>query len=298
MNHRTRRLKAWMKLNLNRVKLPGMQGLGLYSVLRFFVHGLREQNLQLGAMAMAFRSFFALIPGIVILFSLVPLIPIPDFDQKMIGLMEQLIPANSADSLVSDMVNGSGPGLFSISLLLLLVSAVGAVKVMIHAFYRNDDFMVKRKFLRLNLAAFGILFLLILIFIFTGAIIVFGDILIAKLITSDGHAGLGVFILRLFHLLVILLSIILSISVAYYFGPGMEKRFDFISPGSVMAGILVLLAGFGFQVFVQYFFNFELYAGLSAIMLIMIWFYWVSFVVLMGFELNRAIKRLKRIQNK
>lgn len=295
LKQRFKRIKAWFKANLNRVKLPGMQGLGLYSVMRFFWQGLREQNLQLGAMAIAFRAFFALIPALMILLSLVKYVPVDNLEAQISQMVTDLMPGSSGDQLIHSLLQGSGPGLFSVSLLLLLVSATGAVKVMIHAFHRNDEFMVKRKFLHLNLTAIGIFSLLLLLFLFTAAAIIYGDLLLARF--SDDGGTWGLVLLRLFHGLIVLLSIILAISVAYYYGPNMDKRFDFISPGSVMAGVLVLVAGLIFRLFVRYFFNFELYAGLSAIMLIMLWFYWVSFVVLMGFELNRAITRLKRMHD-
>jgi uncharacterized BrkB/YihY/UPF0761 family membrane protein len=80
------------------------------------------------------------------------------------------------------------------------------------------------------------------------------------------------------------------VAFLYYLGPNTRKRGRFFSPGAVAGSILILLAVTAFRLFFAQFSNYnKVYGSLGAIMVLMVWFYWISIVLLIGFELNAAI---------
>jgi membrane protein len=69
-----------------------------------------------------------------------------------------------------------------------------------------------------------------------------------------------------------------------------------VSPGSVLATVLMLLFTLGFSWWVSRFSNFnELYGSIGTVLIIMAFIFFNSLVLLVGFELNVSINSLKKI---
>ena len=94
---------------------------------------------------------------------------------------------------------------------------------------------------------------------------------------------------------IILLLIFYTISIIYRHGPPISKKWGVLTPGSVFATSLMLLATFLFSYWVENFSNYnKLYGSISTIFILMTLIFVNALVVLMGFELNVAISNLKR----
>src|SRR3546814_7653322 len=65
-----------------RIILPGFNGLPLYTVSVFFYNELKKEALFTKASSLAFNFLLAIFPFIIFLFTLIPLIPIPDFQAR------------------------------------------------------------------------------------------------------------------------------------------------------------------------------------------------------------------------
>ena len=89
----------------------------------------------------------------------------------------------------------------------------------------------------------------------------------------------------------IIISLFLSaISSIYYFGPARKKRWRFISPGSLLAAFLCILTSVGFGLFVNNFGNYnKVYGSIGTLIVIMLWIYYNSLILIIGFELNASI---------
>src|SRR3546814_13701549 len=70
-----------------RIILPGFNGLPLYTVSVFFYNELKKEALFTKASSLAFNFLLAIFPFIIFLFTLIPLIPIPDFrsEERRVG---------------------------------------------------------------------------------------------------------------------------------------------------------------------------------------------------------------------
>jgi membrane protein len=85
------------------------------------------------------------------------------------------------------------------------------------------------------------------------------------------------------------------IGIIYRHGPPNTKKWPFITPGSLFATSLMLLATFLFSFYVENFSSYnKFYGSISAIFILMTLIFVNALVILMGFELNVAIYSLKR----
>jgi membrane protein len=78
-----------------------------------------------------------------------------------------------------------------------------------------------------------------------------------------------------------------------------SKKFKFISAGSTFATVLSLLLTLGFAYYVNNFANYnKIYGSLGAMIVLMLWMYYNSIALLLGFELNASIRHASRKRKK
>lgn len=290
------RTKALPRI-LNKVHPPGMRGAGLYDVLDFFWISLQNPRFNLAAMAMSYRFFFAVFPTMILIFTLIPFIPIPHLKEELLLFLGTIVPQDSLGFIyhvVNEFFQKPSAGVISLNIALLMYSATSGISVMMQAFAKDHPGFKKRNFFHGTAVAFAIamlLFVLLLMMLFLHV----GSEFFIKSLVENGHVpkdGIWVFIFRCLNYVLLFFSLQIAVSVIYYFGPFMDKRWKFFSPGSITAGLLVLLANVAFQFFFVNFTDYnKVYGSLGAIMLMMVWFYWLSIMLLIGFELNAAIDR-------
>jgi membrane protein len=81
-----------------------------------------------------------------------------------------------------------------------------------------------------------------------------------------------------------------AIATIYYFGPSNRKQFRFFSAGGTLATVLIILVSELYSFYVQQFATYnQLYGSLGTIMILLLWIYLISFVLLLGFELNASV---------
>jgi membrane protein len=85
-----------------------------------------------------------------------------------------------------------------------------------------------------------------------------------------------------------------AISFLYYLAPAKRQRFRFISAGSTLATALVIVTSLGFSWYVSNFANYnKIYGSLGTLIVLLLWFYFSSLVLLIGYELNLSIRHIK-----
>ena len=91
--------------------------------------------------------------------------------------------------------------------------------------------------------------------------------------------------------LIILALLFLAISFMYFLAPSRKDRFRFISAGSTLSTLLIVLTTQGFNFYMDNFSRYNaLYGSIGTLMVILLWIYGNSFVLLIGFELNASIR--------
>ena len=88
-------------------------------------------------------------------------------------------------------------------------------------------------------------------------------------------------------------AILLFFSLVYYLGPNKEQRnWKWVSPGSVVGGLLWLLLSGLFAVYVTYAGNYtKTYGALATGVILLLWLNYSAFALLFGAELNAELDR-------
>ena len=80
-------------------------------------------------------------------------------------------------------------------------------------------------------------------------------------------------------------------AIVYYFAPDAEQDWIWITPGSVLATLLWIVASLGFKFYVANFANYnETYGAIGGVMVLLLWFYVSGIALLVGAELNAEIE--------
>jgi membrane protein len=90
---------------------------------------------------------------------------------------------------------------------------------------------------------------------------------------------------------VLVFLVVLAFALIYYYAPDVEQRFRWISPGSIVAVLLWLLFSLIFSVYVERSGSFNAtYGSLAGIVILMLYIYYSSFIMLVGAQLNQIIE--------
>jgi len=88
------------------------------------------------------------------------------------------------------------------------------------------------------------------------------------------------------------------VSILYYYGTREGKKQAFFSPGSIMTTLLSIGTIYLFGIYIEKFSRYnELYGSIGTLMIIMLFIWINSIILLLGFELNVSIFGLKQGNN-
>ncbi len=97
---------------------------------------------------------------------------------------------------------------------------------------------------------------------------------------------------------VLLLLISLVIAVLYWAAPNVRHAFRWVTPGSVLAVVLWLVATAAFGLYVAWFGSYgETYGSFAAVVVFLIWLWISNIVVLLGLEFNAELERGRAIES-
>src|SRR5664279_4993014 len=282
------------KEKIRKLVLPGFDGLPISQVITFVIKGFRKGVLVTRASSIAFNLLMALLPASIFLFTLIPFIPIPNFQQELLRLFENIMPANAFNFLettIIDIVTHKSGGLLLFMFIATIIFSTNGIHAIIHAFVVSAHTFKTRSWL--NQRKISVILLLIVIFLIStaGFLIIFGKFAVNRLVQLHivKRYFVRYFLIFLKWILVIML-LFLAIAVIYYFAPARKTGFKFFSPGSTVATLLFILTSLGFSAYVNNFGQYnKLYGSIGTLMVILLWLYLNSIAILIGFELNVSI---------
>ena len=275
--------------------IPGFGNLSIYEVGSAFMRSLKEGTLGMRSAAIAFNFFIAMFPMILFLFTLIPYIPIRNFQSELISLLEQMIPAYTFETLEETLVDiamNPRSGLLSVGFVSTLILVSNGVTAVIKAFNTSVNAPETRSALKLRLASLIMIFGITILLAAAIATLIFGRSLLYFLIKK--HIIFGVFSKVVFYVaqgIIVLGLCIASVSLVYYCAPAKRTHMHFISTGSVLATVLLIATSAGFGYYLSNFSQYNaLYGSIGTLIGMMVWLNLNASILLIGFELNLSIK--------
>jgi membrane protein len=287
-----------LRMISRKIILPGFDGVPLYDVMVFFIKGLFKGFITNRAASISFNFFLAVFPSLVFFFTIIPYIPISDFQESLMALLSDFLP-HSADAtvegIIRDIVTQPHAGWFSISFVLTFYFATNGVYSLMEAFNRTAHTIETRSWLKLRIVSLMLILIISAMLIISIGLITFGTSILNLLLPdSILNSGFYLFLLIAGKWLVILALLFFAISFLYYLAPAKRHHFRFISAGSTLATLLVILTTFGFNFYVDNFSRYNvLYGSIGTLMIVLLWIYFNAISLLIGFELNVSIYNAK-----
>jgi membrane protein len=283
------------KEKFRKIVLPGFDGTTLNNVLTFVVKGFGKGVLVTRASSIAFNLLMALLPASIFLFTLIPFIPIPNFQQELIRLFESIIPAEAyslVGSTIVDVITIKSGGLLIFMFIATIVFSTNGIHALIHAFVVSAHNFQTRTWVAQRRISVVLLLIIVFMIATAGFLLIFGKMALNRLVELRiVEKSIVFYLIMTLKWIVIVLLLFLAISFLYWLAPAKRSDFRFISPGSILATSLFILTSLGFSAYVNNFGQYNnLYGSIGTLIVILVWLYLNSIALLIGFELNVSIK--------
>ncbi|WP_372774861.1 YihY/virulence factor BrkB family protein [Mangrovibacterium sp.] len=297
--HRLKRIFLGWMIRARKVTLPGFDRVPLYDVMLFFFRSIENGAITTRASAIAFSFFLALFPAMIFLFTLIPYVPIDNFQQELFLLIQGILPPQTfeaVDETIQDILTQPRGGLLSIGFFMGLIFSTNGLVSMMNAFDASLHIFESRPWYMQRLMSFVLL--VILAFLLTAAIsmITVGQIVINSLDSRGLLGGQFTYNLLTFGKWVVIIALFFfAYSFLFYLAPAKKTRWRFISAGGTMSTILSIIIMFGFNYYITRFGNYnKLYGSIGALLVVLLLLYLMSLVLLFGFELNASLNAARR----
>ncbi len=241
-----------------------------------------------------FYGLLALFPAIASVVSIYGLFADTSHMSEEIGSVSDLLPGGAVDIIreqIARIASKGGTALgaaFLIGLLTSLWSAGAGVKAMFDALNVAYGLKERRSFLALNVVALAFTLGLLATTMLAAALL-----LLAPPLFEAWLGGWTATIVAVARWPVLLVFLSLTIALLYYYGPTpQERRWRWLSPGSLFAAVLWCVVSSAFSFYASRFGNYNAtYGSLGAAIGLMTWMWLSITVILLGAELNAQIDR-------
>ena len=279
---------------LRRISFPGSKGVPVYDVLVFFFRGISRGSLNIRASAIAFNFLLALGPGILFVLTLIPFLPIQNFQKELLEILYDILPENSYIALETllDEIFIKHASLQILGFLVTVFFAVKGLNGVTEAFNATYHTVKTRPRVESLLVSLLLVFILFVLVSFSSLLLFFSKLGIKMLFDAGVVRANGtVILLQTGKWLIIFFLSFFAISFLYYLAPSRKTKWHFFSPGSFMASFLSILASLLFSYFVNHFAPFNrFYGSIGTLIAMMLWMNFSALALLIGFELNASIR--------
>jgi membrane protein len=273
------------------------EGMSLYDILELYVMGIFKGAFSYRASAIAFSFFMALFPFALFILNLIPYIPINNFQDDFLSFISNSVPPNTYEAIeiiIKDILNNSYRGLLSSGFILSIFLMTNGVNAILGGFEMSEHITLTRGYFRQYFIALALSLVLSLLLLITVATIVVFEVFIQKIKIQDYFSD-NISLIEWGRYGFVILMILITTSTLYKYGTKETSKITFISYGAIFTTILILLSSYIFGIYVERFARYnELYGSIGTLLVLMIYIWINCMVLLLGFELNAAINKLKR----
>ena len=288
-----------------RIKLPGLNGLSFYDLLELYVTGIVKGALTSRASSIAFSFFMALFPFLLFVLIIIPYVPIDDFKIEFLRFLDSFLPPKTSDFFFQSIFEGIDQsqrgGLVSSVFILSILLMANGVQAVFSGFENSYHEQLTRNVFRQYLYALGVAIILAFLLILTIAVLGYFQIyIVQKLLNTLESRGYqvdsqGVFWANVAKSVFFVIMVYIATATLYYFGTKEGRHSKFFSVGALFTTILIILSSYLFGVYIENFGQYnKLYGSIGALLILMFYLWINSNILLLGFELNASINKLRK----
>ena len=279
--------------------LPGFEGMSLYDLVEIYTIGIVKGTFSTRASAISWSFFLSLFPFLLFLLNLIPFVPIENFKEDILfDFINEALPKQSSGffkDIFNDIASNPRGGLLSTVFLLSVFLMTNGVNAVFSGFENSYHVTLNRNFVRQYIVALGVSLIVAFLLITTVISTLYFSYLIDNLRTM-GVVDDSVFWLTLGKYSLFVFMIFITVSILFYFGTQEGKQNRFFSPGAVMTTLLIIVTTYLFGIYIDNFSNYnKLYGSIGAMLILMLYIWLNANLLLLGFELNASLNKLRRI---
>jgi membrane protein len=276
----------------------------LGQVLEILVRKFQSDEIAPRANAIAFNLTLSVFPAVIFLFTLIPYIPIPQLDTRIMLFLGQVLPAGiyaEIATTIYDIVSRPRGNLLSLGFLFALFAATNGMMAIMDAFNRSYRTRERRGFLYTRLVATGLTVMLVMVLFVAVVLLIVGNVVLDWIAAHDVYHLLNdqvsVALIGLLQYAVVFFVFFTGLSTIYYVAPTIHERWNFFSIGAMVAAVLCIGVTHAFSYYITNFASYnKLYGSIGTFIGLMIWFLLLSFIILLGFEVNVSIAEARQQQ--
>jgi membrane protein len=286
---------------LKRIKLPGFEGLSVYDLMEMYITGIVEGALTTRASSIAFSFFTAIFPFLLFVIIIIPYIPFENFQQEFLVFLDSFLPPQTSEFFnvnIFENINQSNQGsLLSMVFLLSLLLMANGVTAIFSGFEHSYHEQLTRNVFKQYLYGLGVALILVFLVIITVGVLGYFEIYIVQNLQDYGYidkeqeqtglvlAKYGFFVIMVY----------LATSTLYFFGTKEGRLSKFFSIGALLTTVLIILTSYLFGIYIENFSKYnELYGSIGALLILLFYLWLNSIILLLGFELNTSLNRLRK----
>ena len=287
----------WWENTTRGMILPGFDGLSFYDLWEIYSGGIIKGTFSTRASAIAFSFFMALFPFLLFMLNLIPYINfIDDFQLQFLIFMDSLLPPNTSEffnDIFLDIANTPRGGLLSLAFIISIFLMTNGVNAIFTGFEFSYHTNTNRSIIRQYLVAVGVSLIMALLLLLTVILAVY----LTYAINDFNNLGVGFsdFSAAFIKYLVFVLLIYTAVATLYYFGTKEARQARFFSIGAFFTTFLILIFTYLFGLYIENFSTYnELYGSIGALLILMVYIWLNSNILLLGFELNASLIKMKK----
>lgn len=275
------------------MRIPGFEDRSPWDVVTLAARKFLNHDMVTYAAALSFHLLLALFPFVIFLLTLLGGLGLSEFFDRILRQARMALPPDGyllLEQVMSEIRGQPRQGLLSFSIILALWAASAGMRAVMNALnvaYAVPDTRPPwKRFLLSFVYTIGLAILVVA----TGVLMLIGpqaaDWLADRLGVAARVAGLWAWL----RWPVIVMLLLLTVALIYYFAPTIDQPFRYITPGSISAVLVWILASFGFSYYVDNFGNYgATYGSLGGMVVLLLYFFVAAAVLLFGAEINATI---------
>jgi membrane protein len=268
--------------------------------------GFMDDNCMMLASALAYSTFFAIPAVIIVAVGIFTLVASPSTIITLVNHLHGVIP-HSAQTLLSDSLTRatahpkSSVIATAIGLVLAVWSVTGAMNAYMTAInlaYARKD---RRNFVKKRWVALKMATIMALAFVLVAVLLMFGPVISSAIAGHAGGAGHAIKVVWwAAQWPILFVGLLAAFATLLYLGPDVDvPKWQFLTPGSVIAVVLWLAASGGFAVYTATFASYDkTWGSLAAVIVMLTWLWITAMALLLGAEINAESERSRRLRAK
>jgi membrane protein len=258
------------------------------SLLRLLWHRIEEDDLPGLSAQLAYFFLLSLFPLLIVLFTLLPYVPIPH--QNILGMIRDFAPSEAMaliEKNVKEIMSQRNGGLLSFGIIGTIWSASNGINAIVRAFNKAYNVKESRSFIVARGMAVLLTFGMIFVFLLALILPVFGKEIGLFLFSQLGYTEEFIKIWNALSWLGSAIILFLIFTGLYWIAPNVKIKCKSAFPGAIFATVGWIISSVGLSFYVGHISNYSLtYGGIGAIIVLMIWLYLSAFIIILGGEVN------------